>query len=169
MGGKEIKKEPGVDRLAERAKRIEEIIGESKQILWWEKQIDGKEIRLIQLRTLSQENAKELEGLGPKFSEECRGRINESKNVPFSFFLDSVSSSKSELPELKKSELPELKVSSMIRFRDKNQAKGRAFLFSLKSEERLFGLAKFGEKYDGVHHRDLGPGYFALVIFLKGI
>lgn len=136
--------------------QLAEIIENSERVMAWENE---KNEEYIQLKRISPGDAHRLEELGVEFLDKYSGRISESQNLPFSFFLDSVSSPRIELTELK--------VSSMVRFRDKNQAKGRALLFSLKSKERLFGLAKFGEKYDGVHHRDLEPGFFALVIFLK--
>lgn len=143
MTGKERKKEMKVEKLPE-------IIENSKTDLRWG---EGQ----IVVKRISPENAQELQKRGFLFSKEYCGRINESQNLPFTFWLDSASSPIG-------AKLPELTVSSMISFRSKDQTEGRAYLFSLKDKDRLFGLAKFGEKYDGIHHRDLEPGFFALVI-----
>lgn len=149
MEVKEKEKGREVDELAE-------IIENSEQLTAWKNEA-GEE--LIQLKEISQEDAQRLEELGLEFSDEYLWRISESQNLPFSFFLDSAYSPKIELPEFK--------LFSMIPFRDENQDEGRVLLFSLKDKDRLFGLAKFGEKYDGIKHADVEPGFFALVIFLK--
>lgn len=150
MGSKEVKK--GLEREV-----LSETLGHSRQILAWKNEMDEE---LIQLKEISQEDAQGLEELGLEFSDEYLWRISESQNLPFTFLFDSAFSST-------RVELPELYLFDQIAFRDKEQNEGRVFLFSTKKKERLFGLAKFGEKYDGIKQADVESGFFALIVFLK--
>lgn len=140
--------------------KLAEVIENSKQATAWK----GEE--RIQLKKISQEDAQRLKELGLEFSDKYRRRTSE--NAPFTFFLDSAFSSS-------KNEWFELDLFSLTPFRNKKQAEGRVLLFSVEdkerffgdNKERLYGLAKFGEKYDGVRDAIVEPGFFALVIFLK--
>lgn len=141
---------------------LSQIIEGSKRITGWR---DGDGDELIRLKKISRKNAKRLKELGFEFSDEYSWRISESQNLPFTFLFDSAYSSTRD-------ELTELPLFEQASFLDENQTKNWVVLFSVKKrkeikKERLFGLAKFGEKYDGVRHEDVKPGFFALVIFLK--
>lgn len=140
--------------------QLAEIIENSSQIISWEGNIDDKQI-LIQLKEISQEDAQRLKELGLEFSGDFRWQTGERS--PFSFWFDSAFTSPRD-------KLPELDIFDLTAFRDKEGVEGRALLFRTEKKERLerlFGLAKFGEKYDGIKQADVEPGFFALVIFLK--
>lgn len=139
-------------------KILAEKIENSRQLLRWEGETKEKKV-LIQLKEINQEDAQEVEKLGLKFLNECCWRISESQNLSFTFFLGSAFSPVDHFSELDPF--------SQISFRDKTQREGRALLFGTEKQERLFGLAKFGEKYDGVKDILVEPGFFALVIFLN--
>lgn len=153
---KEKKEEKG-----ERINELAQIIENSEQVTAWK---DKEDDELIRLKKISRKNAKRLKELGFKFSDEYCWRISESQNLPLTFLFDSAYSSTRELPELR--------LSNQVSFVDENQTKVWVVLFSVKrkkkrKEERLFGLAEFGEQYDGVRRADVKPGFFALVFYLK--
>lgn len=144
MGDKERKRGLEVYQLAE-------IIENSERIRWW-----GEE-KQIQLRAINQEDAQQLKGLGLEFFNKFRCQTSE--RLPFKFWFDSASSLRNELPELD--------IFGLTAFRDKEGIEGRALLFRTEKKEKLYGLARFGEKYDGIRDVLVEPGFFALVIFLK--
>lgn len=139
---------------------LAQIIEKSERITGWR---DGEGDELIQLKKISRKNAKRLKELGFEFSDEYSWRISESQNLPFTFLFDSAYSSTRD-------ELSKLPLFDQVSFLGENQAKVWVVLFSVKRkkerrEERLFGLARFGEKYDGIRDENVKPGFFALVIF----
>lgn len=136
---------------------LADIIENSSQIISWEGDINDNQI-LIQLKGISQENVQRLKELGLGFSDQFRWQAGERS--PFGFWFDSAFSSSRD-------KLPELDIFDLIPFRDKEQAEGRILLFKTEKVEKLYGLAKFGEKYVGLRDRLVDSGFFALVIFLK--